>query len=52
MREGGFDRLSHPTPDPIRSSRRLADMAMPELLSLIVATIVVIATLGFLGPES
>jgi len=52
MREADLDRMSHPTTDPIRSSRRLGDMAMPELISMIAATIVVIATLTSLASES
>ena len=47
-----LERLSRPGPHPIRSSRRLKDMAMPELLSLMVATLIIIATLTFLAPES
>lgn len=39
-------------PDPIRSSRRLTGMAMSELISLIAATIIIIATLTFMVPES
>jgi hypothetical protein len=52
MRDIDLDPLSCPAPDPNRSSRRLTGMAMPELLSLIAATIIIIATLTFLSPES
>lgn len=44
--------MSRSEPDPIRSPRRLSGMALPELISLIAATIIVIATLTFLTPEA
>jgi hypothetical protein len=52
MAHADLDPLSHHMPDPIRSSRRLEGMAMPELVSMIAATIVIIATLTVLAPES
>jgi hypothetical protein len=52
MRGAGLDPMSCPAPDPIRSSRRLTGMAIPELISLIAATLIIIATLTFLTPES
>jgi hypothetical protein len=51
MRDAGLRRLSRAARDPIRSSWRQGSMAMPELLSMIAATIVVIATLTFMAPE-
>ena len=37
--------------DPIVLSRRLGSMALPELISMIIATILVIATLATVAPE-
>lgn len=37
--------------DPYRARPRLTGMAPPELISLIAATVLVIATLAFLAPE-
>jgi hypothetical protein len=50
--DGRLDRMSHRDADPKRASRRLSGMAFPELLSLIAATIITIATLTFLAPDS
>jgi hypothetical protein len=46
-----FDRVSCSVADPIACPRRLGSMALPELLSMIVATVLVIATLATVAPE-
>jgi hypothetical protein len=44
--------MSREREDPNRSWRRLEGMATPEIVSLIAATIIVIATLTFLAPDA
>ncbi|HEX2767114.1 MAG TPA: hypothetical protein VHR55_10840 [Candidatus Limnocylindria bacterium] len=43
--------MSGGSADPERRLRRLTGMALPELVSLIAATVLVIATLAFIAPE-
>jgi hypothetical protein len=43
--------LPHRRTDPIRDRQRQADMATPELVSLIIAVIAWIALLGSLSPD-
>lgn len=44
--------MSQPRADPIAAAARLSGMALPELLSLIAATVLVITTLAFIAPEA